>query len=121
MKALICLALLSGCVRNQRELARYVDTSLLASSTASIACDWGYTHRAAEDGWRGMREANPMLGSTPSTNEVSVYFISMLALNAAAWAMTPPKFRALAPLFVTTRQALAITNNNDSVGGVCGF
>jgi hypothetical protein len=122
MRTLIVMLLLGGgCVKNQRDLARWVDTSLLATSTASISCDWGYTHAEADRGWRGTREMNPMLGPTPSIGVVNAYFVSMLALNGAAWVLIPAKWRAAIPLAVTTRQAIAISSNVDVVGSVCGF
>lgn len=105
----------------QARIARYVDTTLLATSTATIACDWGYTRAAAQTGWQGTREGNPMLGPTPSTGEVNVYFVGALALNAAVWALTPPKIRGALPLGITLRQAYTIAGNADSVGGACGL
>jgi hypothetical protein len=120
-KSLLVVMALSGCVHNQAELARYIDTTLLATSTASIACDWGYTHKAAAAGWHGTREANPMLGPTPSTSEVNVYFVGMMALNAAVWALTPAKIRGALPLAITVRQSSSIAGNSESVGGFCGL
>lgn len=122
MKILLLITmLLSGCVRTQNDLARYVDTTLLVTSTTTIACDWGYTHKMADAGWGRYAEANPLLGPRPSTGEVNAYFVSMIALNAIAWVLTPPKYRAIVPLVVTVRQSYAISNNTETVGGFCGY
>lgn len=98
-----------------------LDRAMLASSTATIACDWGYTHRAAERGWENHHESNPLLGRTPSTAEVNAYFASMLVLNAAAWVLTPPKYRAVLPAVITAREIYSAVGNHEQVGGVCGF
>ncbi len=121
MLRILLLVMLVGCVHNQSDLAKYVDRTLLATSTTVIACDWGYTHRAAEGGWKGVREANPMLGPTPTVGAVNTYFIGVIALNAAVWALTPEKFRAILPMGITARGVYSLTGNSDSVGGTCGY
>ncbi len=99
----------------------HIDAATLATSTAGIACDWGYTHRAASRGWMTNHEANPMLGETPSTGAVGVYFASVLAVNAVAWLLTPSGYRSALPVAVTARTSYSIINNSETVGGVCGF
>lgn len=99
----------------------HVDRAALATSTATLACDWGYTHRAAARGWENHYESNAILGPTPSTREVAVYFGSALVLNAALWLITPTGYRSIVPVAVTAVQLDMIQYNSRTVGGACGF
>jgi hypothetical protein len=113
MHRVLLVALLCSCV--------HLDRAALASSTAALACDWGYTRSAASDGWRGFEESNPVLGRTPSPARVDAYFAIVAGLNTLAWFLTPPKLRAGLPAVVTAQQADAIANNRRYLGGVCGL
>lgn len=113
MRWLAALVLCVGCV--------HADRVALATSTAALACDWGYTHAAAADGWRKFYEANPIMGPEPTTTEVSVYFASAITINAVVWALTPPTYRAALPAAVTARQTYSIAHNAHSMGGACGL
>lgn len=120
MRVALAIALLAGvgCV--------HADRAALVTSTATVACDWGYTHRAASDGWinkRGYitREANPIMGENPDPGIVAIYFSAVLVANVALWYATPPKYRAIVPFALTVQQAELIHYNSRTVGGVCGF
>lgn len=99
MRLFLVAALLSGCTNV------HVNRAALVASTAALACDWNKTYRAANNGWRnGIRERNPMLGTTPSTTAVSAYFASTIVINAAIWIAIPPKWRSALPLAVMASQ-----------------
>jgi hypothetical protein len=98
-----------------------VNTATLITSTASIACDWGQTRSAASEAWsRGRWEANPIMGSKPSTATVDVYFLSALAVNAAFWIALPRQVRSVAPVAITAAQVDTIAGNIGTTHTLCG-
>lgn len=99
----------------------HADRVALATSTATLACDWGYTYAAASDDWRLYDENNPIMGREPTTTAVNVYFASALAINAVAWLLTPPKLRAALPMAVTAVQTYTIVDNGRVMGSTCGI
>jgi hypothetical protein len=107
-------------------LWRVIDVTALAVSTAALACDWGQTHRAATEHWTGgsngtgRHEANPIMGSAPSTRIVNVYFAATAALNVALWYALPKRYRSIVPVALTTVQAIQVSDNIGSVS-LCGL
>lgn len=103
----------------------HADRAALVTSTATLACDWGYTHRAASDGWRTGYEANPVLGPTPDPGIVAMYFSAVLVANVVAWHATPAKYRSAVPLAITARQSATIYANSQTMtlsdARFCGF
>ena len=107
----------------------HVNRAALAASTAVLACDWAQTHAAAERGWQrwtpdGRRmvqqEDNPLLGAHPSTGMVGAYFLSVIALNAAAWTLLPRRWSTVASAGVVAVQTASIAINSGVGLGVCG-
>jgi hypothetical protein len=41
----------------------------------ALLADWSSTRYAARDGWNGVKENNPLLGSTPSVSKLDRHFI----------------------------------------------
>lgn len=94
-------------------LWQVIDVAALAVSTAALACDWGQTHGAAADGWRGgptgaRYEDNPILGRSPSTRAVSVYFVTAAIINAGIWLTVPKRYRWIVPLGLVAVQTHTI-------------
>lgn len=100
---------------------RRVDRAALVTSTLSLACDWGQTRSAANEGWTGRFEANLIMGESPSTKVVDAYFSLALVTNIVVWAVLPPRWRSLFSGTVTLAQANAITGNVATTRGVCGL
>jgi hypothetical protein len=116
MKTLIlALLILSGCHQYNR--------ATLVTSNALIACDWGQTRSAAETGWsHGLREANPILGPTPSVGQVDNYMAAALVGNAILWYVLPEKIKWIVPTVVTLTQANVVRGNYYTVPrGSCGL
>ena len=71
---------------------RETKTMFVASSIA-ITADWATTRNAADQGWPGVRETNPILGDYPSTSEVDVYMIGLLVTNYFITDWLPEEYR----------------------------
>jgi hypothetical protein len=100
----------------------HADRVSLATSTASLACDWGYTFAAARRGWDDQHEANPILGPTPSERDVTAYFGATIALNTMLWLALPRGYRSIVPFALTARQSVTLYQNaTNSTGGACGL
>ncbi len=99
-----------------------VNRTVLATSTLTIACDWGQTRSYASRGWAGgYTEANPILGETPSAGQVDLYFASAIAINAALYFVLPKSIRAVVPTGVTVRQSVSVYNNHQIKPNFCGL
>jgi len=112
-RALVAMfALCAGCANV------YVNGSTLAASTAALACDWVQTRSAAERGWHigelPQHEANPLLGSAPSTRVVDTYFVSAIAVNAALWLALPRRWKSVLPGVIIGSEAVTIVGNSSS-------
>lgn len=101
----------------------HVNRAALIASTAALACDWRQTRGYAEQGWRdGARETNPMLGRTPSTSAVDLYFAGAAAVNIVLWSVLPQRWSITAPTTVLAVQANAVYRNiNNGTGSVCAL
>ena len=88
---------------------------------ASIACDWGQTHSAARAGWEDRYEQNPIMGDRPSPHAVGAYFVSVLAVNALLWYVTPERWHIVQAAAVTGIEAAAIAGNVTLLSGACGI
>lgn len=83
----------------------------LGANLAALACDWSQTRSWAELGWlRPERERNPLLGPTPSTEAVDLYFAGAAAALVAAWHVLPERYRlaGLAGLVVAQAHTIRI-------------
>lgn len=110
---LMMVGLATGCV--------HADRVALATSTATLACDWGYTNREASSGWRMSHEANPVIGPKPEPGVVALYFSAVLVANVVAYYAMPAKYRSIAPIAITARQTFALHHNYGNDQSVCGF
>lgn len=102
----------SGCTAANR--------TALAISTATLACDWAQTRALASEGWPGYHESNPIMGPKPSTGDVTLYFSSAIAINAAVYHLMPRRWKALLPGAVTASQIKTIAVNTPHTG-LCGM
>lgn len=124
MRALLLLALLSGCGAPALTIANGV---ALGVQSAALACDWQQTRRASEAGWPGkMTERNQVIrvmdGSKPASSAVDAYFIGALALSALGWYVIPRRWRIIVPIVITSVQLDAIVHNTKTpLLGVCGI
>jgi hypothetical protein len=104
------LASLAGCAAGSRAImSDEYQHSMLAASTALIACDWGMTRWMPQTGAyeRGYVELNPLLGRTPSTARVDATFAIALAAHVAAYPLLPGWARSW---WYTTVTALDLAN-----------
>lgn len=118
MLKILPILLLLGCV--------HMDRATLVTSAASIACDWGQTHAAAARGWVDpsgamQTEANPIMGTNPSTAKVDAYFLGAEVLNAAIWYVLPKAWKTIYALPVTGMQTFTVYGNTKENLGVCGI
>ena len=105
---LVLLIVCGGCSAGQ---GRYVDRSALALSTAALLVDAAQTRSAAAAGWQGFAEDNAIMGATPSTRTVELYFGTAILINAALWVALPSRWRSVIPGLVIGAQAPTITGN----------
>lgn len=120
-RLLVLATLISGCV--------HADRVALATSTATLVCDWMSTHSGV-GATRGpdamapygyaVHEQNPLLGPDPSTSAIDAYFATSIALNAAVWALLPERARAPFGIGVAAVETYAIAGNVEW-SGVCGL
>ncbi len=106
-----------GCAATNRHIGRVA----LITSTLTLVCDGMQTMRSAGEGWDGKIEGNPIMGDRPSVAVVGTYFVAVVALNAAAWVLTPERYRAPLPVVVTAAQAHQIAHNARNHTGLCGM
>ena len=113
MRLAVIAALLTACSLNQ---------AAIVTSTTLMVCDWGQTHSAAKNGWRGIYETNPILGKEPTTKQVDAYFATAIAINWLLFYLTPPRWRALGQAGVIGIETWAVADNwvIDSMG-TCGY
>ena len=75
----------------KREPWTFTDQTLFTAAAALHGADW--LHTRAGIGKYGFEESNVILGKTPSTMTIDLYFASTaIGLTAVAW-YTPKKFR----------------------------
>lgn len=104
--AVMALAALAGCSMPRASRAA------LGANLAALACDWSQTRSWAELGWhRPERERNPLLGPTPSTEAVDVYFLGAAAALVAAWHVLPERYRLIGLAGLGIAQARTIRIN----------
>lgn len=113
----VAVVMLIGCANV------HVNRIAIATSTLAIACDWGQTRQSASryqnmPNWTAY-EANPILGGHPTTTDVDLYFLSAVALNAAAWLLLPSKYRSIVGIVAVTETVQAI--DNLPVATLCGM
>ena len=93
-----------------------------ARSTNWIMLDWHSTDMIAADGWDGFRELNPILGETPSREEVGIYMLGRIGLNY--WIHDIGYGENVFYQIVTVGHALAAAKNysiydeNDKIGHI---
>lgn len=103
------VAMLGGCGAGGLSIA---NGTALGVSTATLACDWGQTRKAAGTGWRDHHDSNPVMGPTPSTGAVDAYFLAAIVLNAGIWYVMPKRLRSVIPAILTVGQISTISDNN---------
>ena len=101
-------------------MTRRMNVAALITSTALLACDGAQTAKMAGEKWRTTWERNPVMGATPDTTTVGVYFASAVLINAAVWAVLPERYRAVLPAAVTGVEARTIADNAARTGW-CGL
>ena len=117
LKAVAVVAALAGCANV------HVSRLAIATSTLSLACDWGQTRQQAVR-YQGMPhrtpyEENPILGGHPTTGAVDLYFLSSVVLNAALWMVLPARYRPVVGAVAVAETALVI--DNVPVTTLCGL
>lgn len=116
---IILMLTLIGCSSGQSQ--RRINRATFVAGIAGLACDYGQTRHAASQGWVEYSEANPIMGPTPSTGEVTAYFLGAALINTAVYLLTPERYRAIPQVGLTGVQAVAIRRNVESTGTLCGF
>lgn len=122
----VILVVATGCAGSFGKVNRHVGRAALITSTLTLICDGMQTLNMAGRDWRGAdgiskREGNPIMGETPSVAVVGSYFVSVIVLNAAAWAVTPERYRSPLPIVITAAQTRQIARNSELGTGICGF
>ncbi len=75
----------------KRDPWTFTDQSLFTAAVALHGADW--LHTRAGIGKYGLEESNVILGKTPNTMKIDLYFASTaIGLTAVAWS-SPKKFR----------------------------
>lgn len=115
MKAILFTALLSACTPT----LKHVNRVGMAVAAASLACDYGQTRWHAARGWNGFREANPMLGPTPSTLTVTGWFLSTAIVGGLFSLTLPERIRPILYSGITGRQLVSVVRNAEYTP-VCG-
>lgn len=98
----------------------HIDRAALATSTATLACDWGSTRQAAGTGWRLTYEDNPILGLEPSVRAVDGYFAAMIAAQLLAWYLVPRPWRIAGAVALTAFETYYVIDNMPNTG-LCGL
>jgi len=92
------------------------DVALATGFAAALLMDAGQTLGLARGGWQGYREANPLLGRTPSVGRIHVYTavagVTVLGVAAVLPARLRPWF--LGAAFVVE----ALTVGRNAQGGI---
>lgn len=120
MRSLVVVVVLavSGCSAHAR---KHTNRMALGFAAAALACDWGSTRSAASNGWDGVRESNPIMGSRPEPATVDAYFVGIAALSGLAWHVLPERYRIVVPLVVGAVAVKANVNNIRNEVRVCGM
>jgi hypothetical protein len=84
---------------------------LASAFTASLLMDAGQTRGLARGGWQGFREANPILGRSPSLGRINVYtaVAGLTVLSAAA--VVPARVRPWLLGAALVVESLAVARN----------
>lgn len=126
------LVLVAGCGASRRQ----VNVAGVGLAVAALAADWYGTRAAASDGWYGGTckpghynktggwvparyigqaesgfPAEQIMGRTPSTRTVDVYFAGWIVGTVALWALVPERWRLAVPGVVIGAEVPAIVNN----------
>jgi hypothetical protein len=86
------------------------DTIRQASFTALMAVDYAQTLRIADNPER-WHEHNPIMGSHPSSRDVTLYFMGSYAVSTAVAMLLPPPYRAWWQYSAITVEAACVGNN----------
>jgi hypothetical protein len=122
----LCLvAALVGCANPNQHLG-VINATSLAASTAGLICDGLQTYSAASQGWKtagmgGPSEANPILGSRPSTTAVTMYMGTAVLTNIVMWAVMPKKLKSVIAIPVFAAEAESVTINAVVSHNICGI
>ncbi len=100
---------------------KHVNRIGLGLSTITTACDWGQTRSAATKGWRDHYEANPVMGSTPSTGRVDAYLGAVIASTVLLGYVLPEKLRPFLYGAVIAIEVDTIAGNMSTTEGLCGI
>lgn len=108
-RVVLVLVLLAGCSR------QWVERGLLVENIAVIGCDRGQTQWMANGGAydRGLFEANPLLGRTPSPMRIDAMNFGAIGAVAAGYRVLPPKLRLAMLISVALLETLNVTTNPD--------
>ena len=108
MRVIMCIviALAGGC---------------LASSLASMGCDWHQT-RSHAGSYATVYERNPILGDTPSAARIDIYFATAALLVTVADVIFPRRYHPYLHTAVTSVEAHASWFHMRTITpGVCGW
>lgn len=121
----VILVVATGCAGSFGKVNRHVGRAALITSTLTLICDGMQTLRMAGEGWTNRRwEGGPlgaMAGIHPTVAEVGIYFVGAVVINAAAWVVTPERYRSPLPVAVTAVQTKQVIENASRDTGVCGI
>ena len=121
MKTFILVLLLAttGCHSRALRYTNYVGTALMAGS---IACDWGQTNYAATYGWDDleMKEANPILGESPTPNQVNAYMAAATIVLVVGTHFLPDWLQPAVYSTVIVKQSMSIVGNHAVGLPLCG-
>lgn len=119
MRALLVLGLLAGCSR------QWIERGLLVESYTVIGCDRGQTQWMAHGGAydRGLTEANPLLGRTPSPMRIDATHLAAIGAVTLGYHVLPPRLRLAMLIGVALLETLNVTTNPDGGRGrpFCGL
>jgi len=104
--AIVALTLIaSGCATWTKQ-----DTYRHAALTTLFAVDYAQTMKIAREPNR-FEEKNPIIGSHPNEQEVTLYFAGTYALTTVTAMFIPPKYRRWFQYIVIGGQSVCILNN----------
>jgi predicted secreted Zn-dependent protease len=99
---------IAGCATIQWSKA---DTVRQLAFTSLLVVDWVQTRNNASDGWQGVKELNPILGSKPDTTTVDLYILGAMLGHFAVSIALPPKYRSHWQMFWIGVETCADVNN----------
>ena len=121
---LVFLTMTMGCSTALHAVAAVSE----GAAYASLACDAGSTHWAIHSG-EGYMEVNPVMGASPSGNEVAGYFAAVgtgvFAMNRAfshgQSQVAGDVWRIVTNATVVVLEQSAIRGNHDAGVPLCGY